>query len=108
MLSKTRVTLYNLDKGAKQWVLSQIEPISLTIMNNDCKFNGGKLLMDNAEKNMKDGGKIEHHLKIVGNNAVKIEDHLLEQKKKFLKFFGEYVVEVKDMMKHGAKDSKGE
>jgi hypothetical protein len=77
-------------------------------MNNDCKFNGGKLLMDNAEKNMKDGGKIEHHLKIVGNNAVKIEDHLLEQKKKFLKFFGEYVVEVKDMMKHGAKDSKGE
>jgi hypothetical protein len=58
-------------------------------------------------KNMKEGGKEEHEFRIFESLKEK-ERHACEGPKKFVRFFGDYVVEVKSILRQGGSESKGE
>ena len=52
--------------------------------------------------------KEEHHIKTIVSTSQQKDSQPLEGNKKFVRFFSEYIVEVKNVLKHGSSESKGE
>jgi hypothetical protein len=85
VFSKLSVVMHYLDRPNGK-PISVLEGPTLTPGTIDCKFMGGKFILDTMTKNMKEGGKEEHDFRVF-NALQEKEKHSVEGTKKIVRFF---------------------
>ena len=90
--------MYYADREAKFKAVTVLKDVYISGGSIDCKFNEGLLMIDSiaASDESKDTNKVDHTVKMITAKGKELwKNYTLEQSKKFMRFFGNNVVEVK-------------